>query len=246
MIEKFNYAEFSSEDAVKTLKKTESIDEKIINVLIDHFDNILGEISPENSSNESIDEVIIPARHQAIFSEEEISSIKTKNFEDGYAKGYQECKSSLDSEILELKNQISILQTMPQKLNQHLPTKEPISDYVDLISLFLEEFCDKLALALPTDFSAIIKKQLKHLLESGYVSGNIFIRVNQKNLDIVEKIIKNEEITSKFTNIEVIPDISLPESDCIVEYQQAKLLYDKVLVKNEVDEIIRQFKQDSL
>jgi flagellar biosynthesis/type III secretory pathway protein FliH len=246
MAEKFNFVEFSTNNAVKTLKSSTAIDEKIRDVIVDHLDTILNNDVTTEIEEETAITHEITHHSQAIFSENQIEDIKKISYDKGYKTGYEEAKSKYESQVAESNNHDLLLKTVSGKLLEFLPVKEPISDYVDLISAFLEDLSEKLAVSLPTNFASIIKKQLSHILNSGYVEGKITIRVNQKNLPIIEKIIKNEEIASKFTNIEVIPDIGLPESDCVVDYNESKLVYDKSLVKSEIDEIIRQFKQDSL
>lgn len=270
MLEKFTFKELTSDLLVRSLKPEESIDDKIREAVISHLTTLIEESEEKklehneshSTTNDEISEIsentnevkeelstyeTKPEEHhrKAIYSEHEIKELEKIFFERGKNKGAEEMKLQLDTRINELESNLLLYQNLSTKLNQLAPSVEPTTEYVDLISSFLEELLEKVIVALPTDFTKIINTQLSNIIDSGYQGGKITIRVNANQTHLVEKILQNSELALKIDKFEVIPDTALTESDCCIELSNSKLIYDKSLVIKEIDEIIKQFKLDS-
>lgn len=236
MTEKFIFREFSTDSLAKTLKNTEASDETIRDAVVNHLKEVVGNNADEEPAVKT---------SPLFFDEKKLLSIKETSLQEGYEKGYNEAKLHYEQNTANVQTRDTLIEELINELTESLPRKEPVDQYVDLIGEILEEITEKLIIILPSDLTKAIKKLLQKLIDESYKGGLVIIKVNEQQKEFCEEIIKKDQLPGNITDIQVISDSKLADSECIVEYNQTKLVYDKSLVKKEIDEIIRQFKLDS-
>lgn len=238
MKEKFNFVEFSHDGIVKTLSSQDNTDEKIREAVVTHLEKImdLSNMPDAPFNNHS---------PKALYSEKDIEIIRNESYLLGKNEGIDETTKQYEKVVSSLQQSNELIQNLTTKLSGFLPMQEPLDQYVDLISLILEEITFKMAIDLPTNFSKVIKEKLKIIIDSSYNGQKLKIKVNEKKLHMIMDIVNSLNITSQFHNIEVLHDQNIPESDCVIEYDNTKLIYDKSYIANEISEILKQFKQDN-
>ena len=239
---KYVFKELSSDSLVQTLKKSENVDEQIREAVISHFSDMV-EISSTDSANSS------PTEHvhhsPAFFSERDLSNIKANSYKDGYENGRRETTEQYEEKILELQQNNLFVENLNTKLAEFLPIKAPVEQYITLMGLALEELSAKLFVNLSSNQEEIIKKQLTDLLNSCYKGGKVIIKVNKKNQEFCKDLIDKSSLSSKIDLIEILVDSNLSDSDCVVEYNDTKLVFDRNLVREQIAEIVRHFTIDS-
>ncbi len=268
MAKKFEYQEFSENQVIIPNNGTQedTINGPINKIISDHVVTMLPEEaeaatdSLSDSNSKDLEETEKSADDQnsdindsdteelqhtdtLTLTKEELEKIKSESYQNGITEGRQEVSKTLDQNAQKEENKFA--QEIINKLST-FPLEQSISaDYIDLVAIFLDEMKEKIIVSLPTDFSKVVSAQLKKLIETSYKSGSIILRVNPENIGHIEKIIQNDELSLQAQNITVIPDEKVLQKDCVLEYESAKLVYDTALIKREIDEILKQFKQDS-
>ncbi|MDX1924248.1 MAG: hypothetical protein SFT91_03375 [Rickettsiaceae bacterium] len=250
MAKKFEFREFTPDSLVinsSSSGKDSNESDSVNQMVIDHFASMVDN-KPQENTETPTEQTEAPKEPDVIpitLTQEELDKIKAESFNQGRSEGQIEAKNILEENIKKDESANEFIQILITKINEILPVKSVDSDYVDLIGIFLEELSAKLMTNFSSDFNSIVKTQLKTIIDSSYKEGKVIFKVGPENVQLVEKIIKNDELSLKIANIEVIPDLNISPKDCILEYQDTKLVYDVAMIQNEVSEIIKQFKQDS-
>lgn len=255
MSKKFEYKEFSADNAAKTLKKQYEQDEEISKAIISHLSNSFNSSSVneddvrnynDNSQVQNLESNNIQnhSKNSGIYSEEDIEDIKSQSFEEGYKKAKQDLSSEFEQKLNDKNKEIKLIESIADKITNLDTPEEPVSDYVDLVADVVTEISHKLMLNFPTDLAFVLKRQLTYLIGNSYQGGEVLIKVNKKSKEKLDQLIKSEELVDKLDKVKLTIDSTLQESDCVVEYNGAKLVYDKSLIKKEIEEVVKQFTQD--
>lgn len=244
MSNKFEFKEFSSESLVETLKKSHFVDKQIQKAVVNRLSEVIdsNDVAAEHKEAESVNEQV--KANQGIYSDSELQKIKDEAFLNGKNQGIQEAKIEYESKLSVIESDNSSINNLITKIGELGPSKEPSKDYINLTYEIIKNFSERIYVDLPTNSEKIITDLVSKLFAESYNAGKVVVKVNERIKDKVEKTLKNDKNFDKIDNIEIIVSPELPEGDCVVEYKDTKLVFDKALVKSEIDEIMNQFKQD--
>ncbi|NBO24488.1 MAG: hypothetical protein EBU93_04575, partial [Chlamydiae bacterium] len=243
MAKKFEYIDFP-ESAIFPIKEESSSrnNEPLNTIISEHVAAMISEAPSGETIPTLVDSSFLSeaTQDESIIKEgiideaqptDDMEKIKKEFFDEGYSKGQEEAKKIFDENLAQQKNESEFLQNIINQLNS-LPVETSSSgEYVDLIAAFLDELKEKIIVHFPTDFSKVVSAQLKKIIDNSYNSGKIIFRVSAENCELVEKIIKSDKLSLQVENIEVIPDLKIAKTDCVLEYNCTKLVYDILLIK---------------
>ena len=249
MADKFEFRDLSSGSVARTLKSNELVDDKIRSAVIEHLTNVvLEDVQSQNTVNSESnisDTIIADAPYKkAIYSEADLERIK----QEAYEKGRSDCRNEIipayEAKIKVFEEDNNFLESLKNEILKISSVEEPFDKYIDIVAEIIQDISDRLILEAGPDFKKVVTNQLDQILKMSYQGGKVTISVNEKRQSLMRQILENPEVSSKVNDVEIIPDSRLSDSNCVMTYNQTKLVYDKTLVKNEIDEIIKQFKQD--
>lgn len=241
MSKKFEYQEFSTESIVETLKRTHYQDQTIQKAVVAHLSDVISknEISPEKEHQKpKLDEF----HNQGIYSDSEIKKLLDDAFQKGKASGILEAKSEYDISAEKIESEKNIINSLINKLSQITPPEEADNEYVKFTYEVLTIISEKILCNFPTNFEKVVTNLLSKLLQDSYKGGKVVITLNENIKSKIEHFLNKNEKFNNIDNIELLSSSNIDENDCIVEYKNTKLVFDKALVKSEIDDIMNQFK----
>lgn len=233
---KFVYSEFDKKGLIETISNKETNSEALIhNAIITHFSNVVNEASGEDAESKSI------ITTHPIYSLDAIEKLKSESFDLGYKKAQEEFANNILQEKETNDKDLTFLSKL-KEITESITVKDINDEYVSFTANLVEEVISKLKSDVPANFKQVVQSLIDTLLTNSYKKGEIRIMVNGSREEYTKQILQHETLQNSFDAIKLVIDNNLASDDCVVEYENTKLIFDRNIICNDINNIINVIK----
>ena len=245
---KFEFESFPRSMVVNSFTSNEENDQEglINSVVFEHISAITEDIEDDNKITEN--NVDLSAKYDI---DHKILSVKNEiNIENVQAeffqKGFDDAKIKYEQILQNQQKKNDFSDILLKKIEGVIPNQKIDLEYIKFNTNLISSVAQKLHLILPVDFKKIISDSLLNQFRNFYKEGefNIIIHPDKYNYSI--KILKSDEIESKFqNNFTIIQDNKIGIDDCLIEWKESRLEYNASQLNFEIEEMITQLKKST-
>ncbi len=186
-----------------------------------------------------------PDSEDDILEPETIEKNSENNLEDTNAPGNNDEKADIleldevsNEEPQETQDEFAALLT--QKIEDLTESEQIYTDNAKLLSEVTSALINKLYASAKTDYEKMLEDLFNEKLEPFYKKGDLVVTVHPERQKLCSKILHSEKIPDKFKNyIKIEVDEQFNKDDCIVNWNDAIISYNKEQIIEEVDYIIK-------